>query len=235
MDEMLVIPDVHGRLFWKDAVESHPEMPVIFLGDYHDPYPSEGITEEDSLANFREILDYAASHDNVQLLLGNHDLHYLCNFGEACRLDYDNYAEIRKMLLDNIDRMKIARLLEIGEHRVVFSHAPILKEWISSVGLPDNPEEIVARLNKVVENIEANPEDAVKLLGQISTLRGGWDQAGSPVWADCREINGNLLSGVDYSIFGHTQLAKEFVTDSWADLDSRGAFILSPDLTLTRV
>lgn len=31
---ILVIPDVHGRDFWKRAVETTPCEKIIFLGDY---------------------------------------------------------------------------------------------------------------------------------------------------------------------------------------------------------
>ena len=37
--EILVIPDIHGRIFWKDATKFDGE--IIFLGDYVDPYPHE--------------------------------------------------------------------------------------------------------------------------------------------------------------------------------------------------
>ena len=43
INDLLIIPDVHGREFWKDAVEEYPNLPVIFLGDYMDPYSYEGI------------------------------------------------------------------------------------------------------------------------------------------------------------------------------------------------
>lgn len=42
MVKYLIIPDVHGRTFWKksvyDYLENHPEVKIIFLGDYLDPY-----------------------------------------------------------------------------------------------------------------------------------------------------------------------------------------------------
>ena len=74
--DILILPDIHGRTFWKDAVEHEQFATIIFLGDYLDPYPSEGINDEQALANFMEIIDYGMSHDNVVLLLGNHDMHY---------------------------------------------------------------------------------------------------------------------------------------------------------------
>ena len=57
---ILIIPDIHGRNFWKNAVEKHFEdtSKTIFLGDYLDPYPWEGITRKEAIANFQEIIDF---------------------------------------------------------------------------------------------------------------------------------------------------------------------------------
>ena len=42
---ILVIPDVHGRTFWKEPVGKYINVVdrVVFLGDYLDPYPTEGM------------------------------------------------------------------------------------------------------------------------------------------------------------------------------------------------
>ena len=90
---MIVIPDVHGRLFWKEAIAAAKEdEKIIFLGDYLDPYSYE--FEEDPLMaqfaetyetrsnhvlnNFKEIIEFKRQNpDRVVLLLGNHDFHYL--------------------------------------------------------------------------------------------------------------------------------------------------------------
>lgn len=37
MTKILVIPDLHGRGFWKEPCNNW-EGKIIFLGDYHDPY-----------------------------------------------------------------------------------------------------------------------------------------------------------------------------------------------------
>ena len=42
--QILVIPDVHGRSFWKNAVAQNTDIPIIFLGDYLDPYAHENIS-----------------------------------------------------------------------------------------------------------------------------------------------------------------------------------------------
>ena len=76
--QILVIPDIHGRTFWKEAVDEHPSLPVVFLGDYLDPYARENITPEEALANFKDIIAFKkANMDRVTLLIGNHEIHYL--------------------------------------------------------------------------------------------------------------------------------------------------------------
>ena len=47
MKRILIIPDVHGRDFWKEPVKQelkNNETSIIFLGDYTDCYPVEIIS-----------------------------------------------------------------------------------------------------------------------------------------------------------------------------------------------
>ena len=44
---LVIIPDVHGRGFWRKAVSENPGGEFIFLGDYLDPYRDEGVTTEE--------------------------------------------------------------------------------------------------------------------------------------------------------------------------------------------
>lgn len=233
MSEILIIPDVHGRRFWREAVERYPQADTIFLGDYHDPYPQEGISEDESLENFRELVGYARAHPNCHLLLGNHDLHYLCDFGEACRQDFENSAAIVSLLKDNLDLFSIATLRDLGGKKVVFSHAPILRDWIEMVGETENVALLVNRLNRLLTTIVDKPWETEDMLGYISEYRGGYESVGSPVWADVREIDSHsLIPTADYSIFGHTQLRMASITAKWADLDSRKAYLIDEELDI---
>ena len=69
--KIILVPDIHGRDFWKEILPFVDEcVKIIFLGDYHDPYPDEGITPSQSLSNFNEILAFAKQHqDKVTMLL----------------------------------------------------------------------------------------------------------------------------------------------------------------------
>ena len=76
MSKILVIPDVHGRKFWHKAEEMIDKVDkVVFLGDYLDPYSYEGITFEDAVMEFEDILAFKEDYsDKVVLLLGNHKI-----------------------------------------------------------------------------------------------------------------------------------------------------------------
>ena len=52
---IIIIPDLHGREFWRKAVNELPEdAHVVFLGDYLDPYEDEWIYWTDA---FKGLLD----------------------------------------------------------------------------------------------------------------------------------------------------------------------------------
>ena len=77
MSKILVIPDVHGRPFWKQAVEKYGDEVdrIIFLGDYLDRYENEDISRKQERENFKEILDFKLENkDKVVMLLGNHKI-----------------------------------------------------------------------------------------------------------------------------------------------------------------
>lgn len=236
MSDILIIPDVHGRDFWRKAVASYPEADTIFLGDYHDPYPQDNISESESLENFKEIVEYAKTHGNVTLLLGNHDLHYISNFGEACRLDYPNSATIHFLLMDNLWLFRIGVVREIGDKAVVFTHAPILKPWLEQTCQHESVAKVVAELNSLLRPDPAIGLTIEKYLGFMSEYRGGYDQFGSPIWADVREVTSdNLIPSADLSIFAHSQSAEPIITTRWACLDCHKAFLLSSDLSLKQI
>ena len=54
--KLLIVPDVHGRDFWREPVMDNLDKEIVFLGDYLDPYPSEGVTKTRAIEVFDEIL-----------------------------------------------------------------------------------------------------------------------------------------------------------------------------------
>lgn len=241
-DEILVIPDVHGRRFWKEGnpnVYTKDYKLIVFLGDYLDPYYDENINFTDCLQNFKEIIQFKKENiDRVVLLLGNHDLHYVTHIIQSGR-KYGGAPEIPKLFEDNWALFKVMHTISIFNQDIVFSHAPIIKKWIEycnvlleDVGqgrymLPTEVYELANFLNYlwIDYNTVGNPR-LFGLLSYCSWYRGGCDGAGSPIWADVREAH-KIENW--YQVFGHTQLIRDecLKGDGWVDTDCRRCFPLN--------
>lgn len=227
--DIFVIPDVHGRPFWSKVCTEHPDADTIFLGDYVDPYPNEGVTKAAALENFEKIIGHARTHPNVTLLLGNHDVHYFSMMKYSCRMDYERTDIINELFVSNIDLFKVVALRKVNGKMFVFSHAPILSAWVAEVGGPGTLEDVAAWLNGMMKDGEGLKQLG-KVLDYCTSLRGGVEICSSPVWADLREVTPNkIISGADYSVFGHTLIKKPLITDKLACLDTRRAFRITPD------
>lgn len=71
MNKIYIAGDVHCRDFYKPLLNIKDE-PVVFLGDFMDPYYWEGFSDEEGLVKLEEIFDFARNNKNVKLLTGNH-------------------------------------------------------------------------------------------------------------------------------------------------------------------
>lgn len=230
--QILVIPDVHGRTFWKEAIVKYPDLPVVFLGDYLDPYAYENITQEDALANFKEILAFKqANMDKVTLLIGNHEIHYIDTYYKFGRKDTLNAEYIHQLLLEHLPLFSIASQAVLNDKTFLFTHAGIVGPWWNKY-FPDTPTDatsICNALNGKMENMETFGAFIDDALMEISKMRRGEAEAGSCVWADLDEHKKKsaFLNGI-YQVFGHTQLKrKPVIKKTFADLDCRKAFLIT--------
>ena len=231
LNNLLIIPDIHGRTFWKEAIQKYPNSEIIFLGDYLDPYPREGISQKMALENFKDIIDFANESDKCSLLLGNHDLHYMIDF-DGDRKDEDREVCIKELFINNLSLFSLIKSLRINRKLYVFSHAPILERWVRGTGLPCSPEFLISELNGKLQNLLDNKFYLEYILNFISSYRGGFDSYGSPLWSDIRELvldRNKILTGIDFNVFGHTHLEEPIITERFACLDTEHAYILSQD------
>jgi hypothetical protein len=237
--QILVIPDIHGRTFWKEAVAMHPSLPIIFLGDYLDPYARENITPDEALANFKEIIAFKqANKDRVTLLIGNHEMHYLDSFYRFSRKDTLNAEYIHQLLVDHLPLFSMASQADINGKHILFTHAGIVESWWKKY-FPDTPTDVASicnALNAKMSNIETLGAFIDDALMDISKRRGGESEAGSCLWADLDEHKKSKPIDGIYQVFGHTQQKKKAVIKkSFADLDCRKAFLLTPSGNITEV
>ena len=186
MKKVLVIPDIHGRTFWKEPCNKIDEYEkIIFLGDYLDPYDFENISIEDAIANFEEIVDFANKNINkVVLLLGNHDLPYFDDyyFGLSkwhCRHSTLYHKDIHNFFKENRELFQIAYMYA----DILFTHAGCTKDWLNVLKKKGfNIEHLVSTLNSLLKS-----KDGLRCLYMVSRERGGWDLCGSCIWADVSE------------------------------------------------
>lgn len=235
MAKILICPDVHGRKFWHKAEEIINEVDkVVFLGDYLDPYKHEGITFEDALEEFKQILSFKTKYsDKVVLLIGNHDLHYWPQYKSmgGCRRDDVNFNVISYLFVNNINLFQISYKTD----KYLFTHAGVQQGWLDTINGKKKARMTTAfKLNKEysIDNLNDLLYDCHNALWMISEERGGRDPYGSCIWADIYEHLSYFEPPIPniYQVFGHTMIYpdiyKEYIDSNFAMLDSQHCYLL---------
>lgn len=230
-NDILLIPDVHGRTFWKEVVKGNEDKRIIFLGDYLDPYPDEGITFETALDNFNDIIGFKKAHkDNVILLLGNHDLHYIYKGLDGSRKNRHKQDEIKRVFEDNFDLFEMCKQIGVGDKNFIFSHAGIHKKWIDK---HFNDLEKYTTVEDFINDKWKNNSTFINALADVSWYRGGFGEVGSMIWSDVREsLSKDALIEGYHQIFGHTQaiaVIDYLETLHFACIDCHKAFVLTEE------
>ena len=197
--KLVAIGDIHGRSIWKIIAGRHKTDRIVFLGDYFDPYGN--IDAMDMIENFNAIITLKKERpDDIILLLGNHDMHYIDDrFPRSSRHDDMLAPVIREKFLKNRDLFQYA----FQEGDVIFTHAGICDRWFNEEfkgsAIPKEGEKSIAdQLN--------NPSaEQLMAMYHVGRVRGGSDQEGGIFWADITETEGNPLKGY-HQVVGHTQV-----------------------------
>lgn len=217
MSKILCVPDVHGRNFWIEPCQKW-QGPIVFLGDYHDPYPFQ-VSKEKSLENLEQLVKFVADNrDRVTCLIGNHDCKYLnIRCPDGGRFDNRNYTKVGSLL----KKLNLQWCL-FSPGYVLFSHAGILKGWLED------------HAKQITEIPDMSYQD--EALDDVSPNRGGRfpsyreNKVGSIVWGDLDEYNTSPHVEGYYQIFGHTQQESDpVIKEDYACLDCRQCFIVDTD------
>ena len=139
MKSIIVCPDIHGLSWWKDIKNRVIQGEhVVFLGDYVDPYVYMRV--DDLKKNLDEIIEFKKQYpDNVTLLLGNHDLHYIYpEEYSASRYCYDIESYMNKTIEEGIlnGLFQVAVVKEICGREILFTHAGVSRQWLTEVDAP---------------------------------------------------------------------------------------------------
>lgn len=220
----IICPDVHGRDFWEFIIDVYDgSVPLIFLGDYLDPYQNEGITPEDAHKVFEKIWELKQKWgDKVILLIGNHDASYMSNYNfECCR--YSKYTDswYPQFLSEHEKDFKICHIIKNNNINYLLSHAGVNPKWMAQHGLTEEDinEEFIGKLFK------EKPE----YFNEYSYYRGGYHRSGSPIWSDIREYK-NITPISMIQIVGHTMLLNDFIQlNNVYCIDSQRLFVITKD------
>lgn len=230
---MIIIPDVHGRDFWeKPVLERLGKEHILFLGDYLDPYDYEGIPSEKVFPRLEEILYLKQKHpEDVTLLLGNHDLHYVDRRLDGGRYDSLNANRNKAAFLDNAALFQMAYIKPIGGAMILFTHAGVQLGWLAKhreILDLEHAANIADSLNRLWWD-EARRPDLMKALDDVPYSRWGDCRYGSPIWNDVDDFVPGKEELPGYvQIFGHSQQEYDpVITDYYACLDCRRVFVLT--------
>ena len=220
MTKILVVPDIHGRDFWKEPCQKW-QGSIVFLGDYHDPY-GHCVGEpdaEESLANLRELVEFVSERESdhpysTVCLLGNHDCSsYTGRF--KCRYDYRHSEEVLELIKKLNPQISYELVYDINGvyNKYLFTHAGVTKNWLDYHQL------------KNVGTLTMNDLD---ILEEVPFSRGGESYFGSPIWNSLEDFQDEEHLPEYYQIFGHTWggRTEPVITDTYAMLDCGKAFIL---------
>ncbi len=244
---ILVVPDVHGRIFWKEAVNKYINLvdKIVFLGDYLDPYGGEEGLADDIYQNMMDIIKLKMNHmDKVVLLKGNHDQHYASERFEelagGTRMDSQNWNKYHETFNAYKELFKIAHIETVNSLPYVFTHAGLTLYWLVKVNdimwnLPDNKisvtdPEIIERINLLDDDGEG--QDLLAVVGMNRSWNG--EETGGVLWADVEEHAIPYAPKVYdlnkvFQVFGHTKLSigyDKIEYDNLAMIDSRQCFII---------
>jgi hypothetical protein len=209
MSKILCLSDIHGRKFWRKAIDNNIGNvdKIIFLGDYLDPYRNEFEENPDSMEGKDEYDSYNLTRmlndifslkknepDKYILLTGNHTDSYIWSkFSAATRTDYENWEIYHKLFLENLNLFNFVWI----ENDVIFSHAGISNGWayefLSTYMKYDESAlegiSYIKECSEVLKDTELKDFNIhyIKAISNISRYRGGDYIYGSCEWADLRE------------------------------------------------
>lgn len=215
-NKVYIIPDVHCRSFYKPVLNIK-HSPIVFLGDYMDPYKFEGTNDEEGIVNLKEIFDFSRSNDNVTLLAGNHDCSYIWSPMGYERTNYVKYYdELHALYRDNLDLLQPYAFI----NDILFSHAGISNMWIDAINTGYYTDgELKLDSKNVLDWIdnewfnECKRDCAIRRWGYrelespifwCGSSRGGDDPAAGPFWRD-HDWDDYPLDNFYTQIYGHTR------------------------------
>lgn len=173
-----IIGDIHGLDRWKQVVRE--DAMNIFVGDYFDS--KDGKSQEEIIANFKDIIAYKQAHPETVLLYGNHDLNYLLDKDYRSRFSHPEYRKTYQHLFAETKSLFYGVAYAIDDQTLV-SHAGVTKEWYEKYIGPYHGEtpQVVAQL---INDLWQGNKEAFTFSSNVTVNPDvyGVSPTHSPVW-----------------------------------------------------
>lgn len=226
---IMSIGDIHGTSTWKthifgslnaykewkselDYSETVPDFKsinpndldkIIFIGDYVDSFTK---SDKQILNNLIELIHFKKCYpNNVVLIIGNHDFHYIMN-----DVYYSGYRDsmkqdLQNLYIDNMDCFQLAYecqgIVEGELLNTIWTHAGITVGWLNELKLLHtiNQENLAETLNSAWKNRKL----LKNIIGAVDRASGGWDLCAGPIWVRPEQLLNDAVLGYN-QIVGHT-------------------------------
>lgn len=215
--KIVAIGDIHGRSIWKNIIAQEQLDKVVFVGDYFDS--KEKIDPFEQIDNFEEILALKKDYPNeVVLLFGNHDYHYLSASTES----YDGFVSwlkpIISPMLDEAVKTDLVQMCYKHEN-FIFSHAGITKTWYLQHLNSEQPNtlNIDTQINDL---LKSKPEAFKFTLGENNNAMGD-DTCQSPIWVRPQSLMKDKLDVIK-QVVGHTMQTQLVSSNNIIFIDTLG-------------
>jgi len=204
--KILTIGDVHGRNLWKNAgdinelllADFQPEYDkYVFLGDYCDSFTKSNV---EIIHNLKEIIEFKKRYnDNVILLWGNHEMHYLTtNKKHQCSgFRGTMWFDLNEIFRENYKLFQLA----YQHNNYLFTHAGVHKGWYKFKFKEYDTQKTLA------DSLNFQFERNLDILFDVGFMRGGLNKVGGPLWLDKEHGCRKPLDGY-HQIVGHTHTKK---------------------------
>lgn len=212
--KIIAIGDTHGRVLWKEIVQKERDADkIIFIGDYFDTHHD--ISVDQQIENFKEILEFKKNNMNqVELLLGNHDFHYLKGAQES----YSGYQQMRFIDINEVLEPSVQKELVkmcYTHENYVFTHAGVTKTWCN-----DNNIDITNLQESINTELLTKPS-AFRFMYGSNYSRTGNDVTQPPIWVRIPSLIKDKLDDMVF-VIGHTTLEELTIIDSIIGIDTIG-------------
>jgi hypothetical protein len=202
MKKIIAIGDTHGRDFWKRVVDKEgTDVKYVFIGDYFDCYDK---TPQEQADNFLDILEFARQND-VELLLGNHDHHYLWSLEEWCTpcsgFQRASVAYYRAILQQAVEEKLVKIAFKHDDY--LFTHAGVTRTWFDNLTTPESIYKYASLADYLNDLYFTKPKEF-----EYNTLDGsgyGNSKWQGPIWVRPEALVPNALLNVHH-VVGHTTM-----------------------------